>query len=84
MSRISLVTSSAIAALVLLPNQTTAQEKTLKQQIQGPWSQVSCNSTNARGEKAAYCANNPRGIMILAGNGNFAVTTIERTPKLQG
>jgi hypothetical protein len=54
----------------------SAQEKTLKQQIQGPWSQVSCNSTNARGEKAAYCANNPRGIMILAGNGNYATTII--------
>ena len=76
MSRISLVTSSAIAALVLLPNQTTAQEKTLKQQIQGPWSLVSCNNTNAKGEKTAYCANNPRGILILAGNGNYASTTI--------
>jgi hypothetical protein len=76
MSRINIVTSAAIAALVLLPNQAISQEKTLKQQIQGPWSQVSCNSTNARGEKAAYCANDPRGIMILAGNGNYAITII--------
>jgi hypothetical protein len=30
MSRIGIVTMSAIAALVLLPNRTTAQEKTLK------------------------------------------------------
>jgi hypothetical protein len=76
MSRLNLVISTAIVALTLLPSSVPAQEKTLKQQIQGPWSHVSCNSTNARGEKAAYCANNPRGIMILAGNGNFAVTTI--------
>ena len=75
MSRISLVTSSAIAALALLPNQTTAQEKTLKQQIQGPWSLVSCNNTNEKGEKQAFCTN-PRGILILAGNGNYASTTV--------
>jgi hypothetical protein len=53
-----------------------AQQKTLKEQIQGPWSLASCNSTNARGEKSPYCANNPRGIMILAGNGNYAVTIV--------
>ena len=63
-------------ALVLLPTGVVAQQKSLKEQIQGPWSLASCNSTNARGEKAAYCANNPNGIMILAGNGNFAWTTI--------
>ena len=76
MSRLGIVTSCAIAALVLLANQTTAQEKTLKQQIQGPWSFVSCNNTTAKGEKVAYCANNPKGILILAGNGNYAVTII--------
>ena len=76
MSRINIVASAAIAALVLLPNPTTAQEKTLKQQIQGPWSLASCNNTDAKGVKAAYCANNPRGILILAGNGNYAVTII--------
>jgi hypothetical protein len=67
---------SAVAALVLLPSPTTAQEKTLKQQIQGPWSMASCNSTDAKGEKVSYCANNPKGILILAGNGNYAVTAI--------
>jgi hypothetical protein len=76
MSRINIVASAAIAALVLLPNPTTAQEKTLKQQIQGPWSLASCNNTNAKGEKSVNCANNPRGILILAGNGDFAFTTI--------
>ena len=76
MSRISLVTSSAIVALTLLPSSVLAQEKTLKQQIQGPWSLASCNNTNAKGEKTAYCANNPRGILILAGNGNWARAVI--------
>jgi hypothetical protein len=76
MSRIKLVTSSAIALTMLLSSQAISQEKTLKQQIQGPWSLASCNNTDTKGEKAAYCANNPRGILILAGNGNYAVTII--------
>ena len=63
-------------ALVLLPTGVIAQQKSLKEQIQGPWSLASCNNTNAKGEKTAYCANNPRGILILAGNGNYAVTII--------
>ena len=66
----------SVTALVLLPAGAMAQQKTLKEQIQGPWSLASCNSTTAKGEKTAYCANNPRGILILAGNGNYASTTI--------
>ena len=61
-------------ALVLLPTGVVAQQKSLKEQIQGPWSFVSCNDTNAKGEKTFRCANNPRGILILAGNGNWAGT----------
>jgi hypothetical protein len=37
---------------------------------------VSCNSTDAKGEKTAYCANNQKGILILVGNGNFAQTIV--------
>jgi hypothetical protein len=36
---------------------------------------VACNTT-IKGEKAAQCANNPKGIVILAGNGNYAATII--------
>jgi hypothetical protein len=63
-------------ALVLLPAGAMAQQKTLKEQIQGPWSLASCNSTTPKGEKAPYCVSNPRGILILAGNGNYAWTVI--------
>src|SRR6516162_3057918 len=62
------------SALMLLPTALVAQQKSLKEQIQGPWSLASCNSTDAKGEKTTYCANNPRGILILAGNGNYAST----------
>ena len=61
-------------AVVTLPEKALSQQKSLKEQIQGPWQQVLCNSTDAKGEKASYCANNPRGIVILAGNGNYAAT----------
>jgi len=64
------------AGLALLQGSAVAQQKSLKEQIQGPWSLASCNSTTAKGEKTTYCANNPRGILILAGNGNYASTTI--------
>jgi hypothetical protein len=64
------------AGLALLQGSAVAQQKSLKEQIQGPWSLASCNSTTAKGEKVFYCANNPRGILILAGNGNYALTTI--------
>jgi hypothetical protein len=63
-------------ALVLLSTGVVAQQKSLKEQIQGPWSLASCNSTTAKGEKSPYCANNPKGILILAGNGNYAATII--------
>ena len=75
MRRINILCLSA-TALVLLPTGVIAQQKSLKEQIQGPWSLASCNNTNAKGEKVAYCANNPRGILILAGNGNYAVQIV--------
>ena len=59
-------------AVVTLPEKALSQQKTLKEQIQGPWQLVSCNNTTTKGEKADYCTNNPRGILILAGNGNYA------------
>ena len=66
MSRISLVTFSAIGLAMLLPNQTTAQEKTLKQQIQGAWNLVSCDA------KQPYCVN-PTGSLSLNGNGRYTL-----------
>ena len=79
MNRRGMFTFSAIAALgvVLSPSISIAQQKSLKEQIQGPWSLASCNSTDVKGEKTINCAsNNPRGILILAGNGNYASTSV--------
>jgi hypothetical protein len=51
MSRLSILTSCAIVALTLLPSSVLAQEKTLKQQIQGAWSLVSCDVKQSYGRK---------------------------------
>ena len=69
------LSATALVLVVLLPVGVIAQQKSLKEQIQGPWSLASCNSTNTKGEKVDYCSN-PKGILILAGNGNYASTTI--------
>jgi hypothetical protein len=73
----TLISVAASGILLTSPVSSVAQEKTLKQQIQGPWSLVSCNSTTAKGEKTPNCASsNPRGTTILAGNGHFVSVTL--------
>ena len=63
-------------AVATPPEKALSQQKTVKEQIQGPWQLASCNSTDAKGAKADYCANNPTGTLILAGNGHYASTTM--------
>ena len=60
----STLMSSAIVALTLLPSSVLSQEKTLKQQVQGAWSLVSCDA------KQPYCVN-PTGSLSLNGNGRY-------------
>ena len=64
MNRLNLVISTAIVALTLLPSSVLAQEKTLKQQVQGAWNLVSCDA------KQPYCVN-PTGSLSLNGNGRY-------------
>jgi hypothetical protein len=66
MSKLGIVTSTAIAFAMFLPSPTSAQEKTLKQQIQGAWSLVSCEA------KQPYCVN-PTGSLSLNGNGRYTL-----------
>jgi hypothetical protein len=66
MSRLNLVISTAIVALTLLPSSVLAQEKTLKQQVQGAWNLVSCDA------KQPFCVN-PTGSLSLNGNGRYTL-----------
>ena len=67
MNRRSIFTLSAIAALGLgLPASSVAQQGSLRQQLVGSWTLVSCEPANAG------CVNNPNGILILDASGRYA------------
>ena len=72
MNRRSIFTLSAIAALelALLSNNVIAQQGTLKQQLVGAWTLVSCDNMLGNA-KAPYCVN-PKGILILDASGQYA------------
>ena len=63
MSRINLVTSSAIVTLTLLPSSVLAQQGTLRQQLVGTWRMTSCDF------KAPSCPGN--GSFSFGGNGQY-------------
>ena len=55
-------------ALTSLPGSTFAQQKSLKEQLVGAWTLVSCDATQP------YCADtNPNGILILDASGRYTV-----------
>ena len=70
-----IVTLSAITALglALRPTGVVAQQGTLKQQLVGAWTLVSCDNMLGNA-KAPYCAN-PKGILIPDASGQYAVMT---------
>ena len=73
MKRLSVLSLSAmlVVGLASLPGNTVAQQKSLKEQIVGTWTLVSCDSTTADGAKAPYCVN-PKGSFIIDANGQYA------------
>jgi hypothetical protein len=64
MSRINIVMSTAMLAVLTLP--VNAAEQTLKQQVQGAWNLVSCDV------KAPTCVN-PTGSVSFNGNGRYTL-----------
>lgn len=85
MDRGSILTISATAAfaVALIPGSAFAQQKSLKEQLVGTWTFVSCDSTSANGAKVPYCANPANGILILDANGRYATVIAARgRPKL--
>jgi hypothetical protein len=72
MNRRSIFALSAIAALglALLPSSIVAQQGTLKQQLTGTWTFVSCE-VPANATRQPVCVN-PNGILILDASGRYA------------
>ena len=76
MSRINLVTSSAIVALTLLPSSVLAQQGTLRQQLVGTWTLASCDV------KAPWCPGS--GSWAFGGNGRYTLVIQGPRPKVSG
>jgi hypothetical protein len=83
MNRCSVLGASAamLFGLALVPG-AIAQQKTLKEQLVGAWTVVSCDSTSAKGAKQPYCTN-PNGTIILDASGRYVQVIAARgRPKL--
>jgi len=84
MYRRSLLSLSAVCMLGLAFFLSTAfaQQKSLKEQLVGAWTLVSCDSTSANGAKQPYCSN-PNGLLILDASGRYTQVIAARgRPKL--
>jgi Lipocalin-like domain len=74
MNRTSTLALSAIATvgLAMLPSQTPAQQKSLKEQLVGAWTVVSSNNVAPDGSKRQLFGSNPTGVVILDASGRYA------------
>ena len=76
MSRLSIVTSTAMLAVLVLP--VNAAEQTLRQQLVGTWIMTSCDV------KTPWCPNG-NGSLALTGSGRYTLVIFARDrPKLTG
>jgi hypothetical protein len=58
--------------LALLPGSALAQQKSLKEQLAGTWTIVSNDNVAPDGTKRQLFGPNPKGILVLAANGQYA------------
>lgn len=59
-------------ALILPAGDALAQQKTLKQQLQGAWTLVSIDTIAPDGTKRQSYGSNPKGVLILDPSGRYA------------
>src|SRR5437660_4655057 len=70
--------------LVLLSGSALAQQKPLKEQLAGTWTIVSNDSVAPDGTKRQLFGPNPKGILVLAANGQYAQIIVRPdTPKFK-
>lgn len=58
--------------LALLPGSAHAQQKPLKEQLAGTWTIISNDNVAPDGTKRQLFGPNPKGILVLAANGQYA------------
>jgi hypothetical protein len=66
---LSLITALGLA---LLPATSSAQQKSLKEQVVGNWMMVSATNTAENGTKSELFGPSPKGLMIFESNGRFS------------
>ena len=93
MNRRNILSLSVISALgvALLPGSALAQQKSLKEQLAGTWSIISSENVAPDGNKRQLFGPNPKGILVLSANGQYAQIIVrpDRAPfkvnnRLQG
>jgi Lipocalin-like domain len=86
MNRRHILSLSVITAagLALLPGSALAQQKPLKEQMIGTWSILSNDSVATDGTKHQLFGANPKGILVIAPNGQYAQIIVRPdTPKFK-
>ena len=87
MNRRDILSLSAITTLglALLPGSALAQQKTLKEQLVGSWTLVSNDNVAPDGTKRQIFGPNPKGLIILGADGNYAQVLVNPArPKFKG
>jgi hypothetical protein len=74
MNRRHILSLSVITAVgfALLPGSALAQQKPLKEQLAGTWTIISNDNIGPDGTKRQLFGANPKGILVLAANGQYA------------
>jgi Lipocalin-like domain len=81
-----ILTFSVITAVgvALLPGSLLAQQRSLKEQLVGTWTIVSNDNVAPDGAKRQLFGPNPKGILVLAANGQYAQIIVRPdTPKFK-
>ena len=75
MYRRKIISISAMTALglILLPGNTVAQQKSLKEQLAGTWTLASWEQVLKDGTKRQDFGTNPKGVASFEANGHFFV-----------
>ena len=87
MNRRYILSLSAITVLglAMVSGTTMAQQKSLKEQLVGSWTLVSSDNVAPDGTKRQIYGPNPKGMLILAADGNYAQIQLNSNrPKFKG
>jgi hypothetical protein len=87
MHRRNILTLSAVTAIGLAMTSVAAmaQQRSLKDQLTGTWTLVSNDNVAPDGTKRQIFGENPKGTLILATDGHFALISVNPSrPKFNG